>query len=79
MLAFDKARHKARYRRGLAYEGLGRYENALADLKAVVRLYACSVDHTIPRPKPGFTAYLLLVITPPDRSKPRLTPPPHQH
>lgn len=37
MLAFDKGRAKARYRRGLAYEGLQRYEEALEDLEAVVR------------------------------------------
>lgn len=39
MLAFDKTRAKARYRRGLAYEGLGCYDNALKDLQAVVRTF----------------------------------------
>jgi len=41
VLAFDRARTKARYRRGLAYEGMGRYGDALKDLKAVVRMHAC--------------------------------------
>lgn len=42
VLAFDKTRAKARYRRGVAYEGLGCYDDALKDLRAVVRyVYTC--------------------------------------
>lgn len=40
VLAFDKTRAKARYRRGLAYEGLGCYDDALKDLQAVVRTFS---------------------------------------
>jgi tetratricopeptide (TPR) repeat protein len=35
VLAFDAKKEKARYRRGLAYEGLGELDSALRDLKQV--------------------------------------------